>query len=1387
MTQPEETPVSFIPSNFIEKGKILNGTFDIRNAIESIVLSLAIGIPVFHLPLSLTARIIILCMTALPAAMVALIGIGGESITAFLMNALRFVVNRRVIWRSDSLPEGKPRRKPRFKEPKTKKHRKAEKMAEPSKVMASAPPQSEPDAPAPPKSKKKEHRQFDTSTKRGIKKQAKEDIRYLKWEQKEASRQKKEAAKQIKIQKKTEARRRKEEEKRAVSEKRAAKKEQKKKVVSKEDTSSATSKPVSRKKRKKDQTLEDYLPVEKIANGIVYTTDGRYVKILEIEPINFLLRSAREQQGIIYSFISYLKISPVKLQIKMISKKADINKHLEQSQLELERETDPHCQELQRDYIQFVQNLSSREAVSRRFFLIFEYEPFNANRKEEEREILAALETASQTAKTFLYQCGNEVVSHDNEDEFTTDVLYTLLNRTLCTEVPLSNRISTVLSAYTKENRMEELDHIRINEFLAPESVDFKHSHYVQINGLYHSYLLVPSDGYKNRVTPGWLSLLVNAGEGIDIDFFLQKQPKDKIQQRLGQQIRINRSKLKDASDTNTDYDDLDSAIRSGYFLKQGLANNEDFYYMNLLITITASTLEELQWRIQEMKKLLISQDMNLHSCYFLQEQGFLSSLPLANLDKKLFKLSKRNVLTSGAASCYPFVSYSICDDNGILFGVNKHNNSLVIADIFDSRQYKNSNICILGCSGAGKTFTMQTMALRMRRKGIQVFIIAPLKGHEFYRAARNVGGEFIQISPASKNCINIMEIRKVDNSVNELLDGPTLDASALAGKIQRLHIFFSLLIPDMSHEEKQLLDEALIKTYARKGITHKNESLTDPQHPEQYKKMPILEDVYNVLLESEDTKRLAHILNRLVHGSASSFNQQTNVDLTNKYTVLDISELTGSSDLLTVGMFVALDYVWDKAKENRTEEKAIFVDEVWQLIGASSNRLVFEELYQDEMQLAVHTDINDEDQTIYFPEIKTTAKDADTNSNISCAKEEITLVDTVSFKGLVPNQKYEVTGTLIDKETKKPVEADGKPVTAKASFKPKESAGTVDVTFTFDASSLKGKTVVVFESLAYKDKEVAVHTDIADEGQTIYFPEIKTTATDAASGTHYAKPEKELTLTDLVEYKNLIPGKEYKLTGTLMDAETEKPFDVDGKAVTAETSFTPEEANGSVELSFTFDASALSGKTLVAFETMTFEDHEVAVHADIKDANQTIYFPEIKTTAKDGSDGDQDVSASKEATIVDTVTYHGLMPGSEYKVIGTLMNKETGEALLKDGKPVTAQAEFKAEKAGGSVEVTFTFDASALAGQDVVVFEKLYYTDGKTEHEIASHEDLKDEGQTVHMTELPKEPETPPVAPPVKTGDETPLLLYAGIAIAALAGASVLGIVYFKRKKKHQ
>ncbi len=847
----EERDFYVIPPNFIEGGSVFGGMFKTRNVIEAGILASLVGVPVLRLQLQLTTRIIILCLTALPLALFALIGISGDSLSTFILLFFRYLRDRRVLTRGDG-EDTKGREKRRSRKAKKTKGKHAGKH-------------------------KVKHLAQKSRTRYHIDLKAR-------------------------------------------------------KIVQSKTFIAPEKKPLN--------PLAAYIPIEKIRNGVIYTKDHRYVKVVEVVPVNFLLRSAREQRSIIYSFISYLKIAPVKVQFKVLTKRADINRHVETVRKELHHETDPRCRQLQEDYLRLIRQLGSREAITRRFFLIFEYEPLpNTRRSEEEEEAIASLQTAARTAANYLRQCGNECVVYDNEDEATAEALYNILCRRDSSTKPFTQRVKEVIADYIASGH--DPDSIHVNEFYAPSSIDLSHGRYICIDGVYYCYLVVPSDGYRSRVPAGWLSLLVNAGDGIDLDVFLTRQPKDRMVRKLGQQLRINRSRIKETSDTNTDFDDLDSAIRSGYFLKDGLGNNEDFYYMNLLITITAGSVDDLEWKAAEMKKLLLSQDMDVQPCSFCQEQAFLSSLPLVSLDHGLFERSKRNVLTLGAASCYPFTSYEMCDDNGILLGVNKHNNSLIIVDIFDSRIYKNANIAILGTSGAGKTFTMQLMALRMRRKGIQVFIVAPLKGHEFHRAASNIGGEFIQISPASQNCINVMEIRKADTSVSELLDGPGVEKSLLAAKIQRLHIFFSLLIPDMSHEERQLLDDALIRTYARKGITHDNATLEDPMDPGHYRQMPILGDLYEVLREGQDTRRLANIINRLVHGSARTFNQQTNVSLENKYTVLDISELTG--DLLTVGMFVALDYVWDKAKEDRTQEKAIFIDECWQLIGANSNRLAAE------------------------------------------------------------------------------------------------------------------------------------------------------------------------------------------------------------------------------------------------------------------------------------------------------------------------------------------------------------------------------------------------------------------------------------------------------------
>ena len=850
----ERHDVYVIPPNFIEGGTVMGGMFKLRNAIEAGAVALLIGFPMVRLPVTLTVKIVLLCLTALPAAFIALIGVGGESLSSFIINFFKFLINRRIIKGSSAQDEQKPTDK-----------RKKQKKERP-------------------------------------KREPKNDVAALKQQLREAKRANK--AKPVQ-----------------------------------EDT--AVSKPrkttTNTKKRRKDITAAEYLPIEKIENGIIHTRDHRYIKIIEVTPLNFLLRSAREQRNIIYSFVSFLKISPVRMQFKVLTKKADINRHLNRLHKEIENEPDEKCRALQQDYEKLIRKIDSKEAVTRRFFIIFEYEPFS-RRENNALEAVSALRTVTQNAKTFLMQCGNEVIESEDDNEFMADVLYSILNRKTSADTPLSSRVAEVMARYVTEGKEEQLNNIPIGEFITPDSLDFTHGKYMLMDGVYHSYLLIPSSGYKPQVVAGWLSLLVNAGDGIDVDLFLHRQPKERIVQKLGQQLRINRSKIKDTSDTNSDFDDIEGAIRSGYLLKEGLANNEDFYYLSTLITVTAESPDELEWRVAEIKKLLISQDLDTVVCSFRQEQAFLSALPIITLDKKLYERARRNTLTSGAASCYPFTSFEMCDDNGILLGVNKYNNSLIIVDIFNSKIYKNANMAIMGTSGAGKTYTMQLMALRMRRKNIQVFIIAPLKGHEMYRACQNIGGSFIQISPASRHCINVMEIRPVDNSVNELIDGSVIDRSELAAKIQKLHIFFSLLIPDMNHEEKQLLDEALIKTYEAKGITHNNDSLYDPDNSEKFRPMPILGDLHEILMQSKETRRLANIINRLVNGSAASFNQQTNVQLDNKYIVLDISELTG--DLLTVGMFVALDFVWDKAKQNRTEEKAIFIDETWQLIGASSNPL---------------------------------------------------------------------------------------------------------------------------------------------------------------------------------------------------------------------------------------------------------------------------------------------------------------------------------------------------------------------------------------------------------------------------------------------------------------
>ena len=398
----------------------------------------------------------------------------------------------------------------------------------------------------------------------------------------------------------------------------------------------------------------------------------------------------------------------------------------------------------------------------------------------------------------------------------------------------------------------------------------------------------------------------------------------------------------------------------------------------------------------------------------------------------------------------------------------------------------------------------------------------------------------------------------------------------------------------------------------------------------------------------------------------------------------------------------------------------------------AGKSFVVYETLTLEDVEVAEHKDINDEGQTIHIPAAQTTATDDSSKINVSEAKKEVSVTDTVAYRNLVPGKEYTVRGTAVDKETGEPLtDSDGNELVSTAKFTAASADGSVDVKFTFDGTAMAGRSVVFFENVYYTDKLIAVHADIDDEAQTVHIPLIFTSVKDKDTDSHMSLAGSDVTLTDTVAYRNLVPGKTYTISGTLMDQRTGKAVTVNGKSVTSSADFTPDTADGETKVDFHFNTKGLDDTTVVVFEKMFYGKAEIAAHEDINDKGQTIYIPSVKTTAIDEKTATKLTLAEKDIHIVDKVAYRNLVPGEKYTVTGTAIDKTTGETLKDDaGKDVTAKASFKAEKANGTVDVEFVFDGSTLAGKTVVMYENIYYNNKL----VGVHADISDEAQIIYV-----------------------------------------------------
>ena len=483
-----------------------------------------------------------------------------------------------------------------------------------------------------------------------------------------------------------------------------------------------------------------------------------------------------------------------------------------------------------------------------------------------------------------------------------------------------------------------EADSTTILDILSPTAIDTKSRDYIVVDGVFHAYLYITGYGYSTTVGSCWLAPLVEAGEGVNISFSFTRQKREKILSKIAQTTMLNRSRMRDVGDTRQDYEELDSAITSGLYLKDVMnRQGEDFYYMHTLIEVVADDPDTLEQRVTAVEKLCVSVDMIARRCDYANEQGFLSTLPLVTLDADIERKSRRNALTTGVAAAFPFVSYEHSDRNGIFLGLNLYNKSPVFLDPYDDYKYTNGNWWIGGNSGAGKSVTLQCLAGRLREQGKRVVCVIPKKGHEFRPNCEQLGGLYLRLSPSSRDCPNIMAIRrKTLDAYAGIQELAARDDSVLADKISRLIIWYSLQKKDLTEEDKNYLDASLVECYDRYGITFDNASVVDENGA--FKEMPIIPDWYNVLLEKAETKHLAVVLTRYVTGSAAAMGRRNHISIDNKYIVLDTSGMP--DDLILPGIYWAIDVANDIIMNAGGELSALIADELWSLVGAGSNPL---------------------------------------------------------------------------------------------------------------------------------------------------------------------------------------------------------------------------------------------------------------------------------------------------------------------------------------------------------------------------------------------------------------------------------------------------------------
>lgn len=471
--------------------------------------------------------------------------------------------------------------------------------------------------------------------------------------------------------------------------------------------------------------------------------------------------------------------------------------------------------------------------------------------------------------------------------------------------------------------------------------MNLKNPKYLEIDNLFYAGLIIIN--YNREHTDLILKNLIETNINMNLSIFYEKQNSYKVVKDLTYHIGNIGAELKQTNENRQDIDIASFTYNDAKYIRKEIQiNNEDLYFLYIYLNLFSENKKELEYNLNKIEGILESKGLQTRRSNFRQEEIFKATLPIEENDELIKAVARRNVLTNGLLSTYPFISSSLFDPEGIFIGTNIYNNSMVLIDRYNTKKYKNANICIFGTSGAGKSFYTKLLILRYFLVGIKQYIIDPER--EYEKLCKELNGVHIKIGPTSNTYINILEIRQ-----ESIEDG---ENGYLAIKISKLIGFFNLIFGEINEEEKALLEEKLIETYQQKNITfddrtlyHYDENKIINKQFKKEKDMPILEDLFKILEKDKRTEKFKIKLIPFIKGSLNFFNHYTNIKIDNNLIIADIYDL--GEDNLKYGMYLFTDIFWDKIKENREEKKAIYLDEIWRLIGVTSNKSVASFIYK--------------------------------------------------------------------------------------------------------------------------------------------------------------------------------------------------------------------------------------------------------------------------------------------------------------------------------------------------------------------------------------------------------------------------------------------------------